>query len=719
VRLDWIDRNLRANLAATVINPWEIRSPSGVRLVSGRESYDAEVYPYLIIAGDAMAENAAALAEWKTKKGLYAKVVTTTEVESGYTGRDFAEKVRTCIKEYFTTYGTQYVCLVGTNVEIPVRKVYDPQYNVMEGDHLVPTDNYYGCLDGDFNADGDGYWGEYPDDNVDWTYDVYVGRIHVSTAAALQEVVDKTLCYEGAGASTETNPYDYQDEVVLAGGWADSSTNLKLMMEYIRDNFMTSSHWSFTELWDETYPGGSGFNATNFKAAMQAGPGLIAHMSHCNTTVLGTNSGGVYNTDLYALGNHPKFSAFLYSVGCYASNTDYENNCAAYFVASPEGGGVGFGCNTRYGWYSRGDPLNHYSQEFIKEYFRQFGANDVYVAGELFAAHKHPLQSYNTQAIYRYIYFELIHTGDPDVWIPTDNVDEMVVTYAVLIPVGAQDYGVKVADSLNAGVEGALVCVWKGDEVYASGRTNAAGEVSFNINPATQGTMYLTVSAHNAKTFEADVTVGTSGITLTSFGGKRTPAGLLLSWTVADARELSYFNLYRRPVTTEAAPVTGGEGMGSAAAAGARGPAAAKLAEDGWTKVNGEGITGRSPYRYLDGEAGSGVYEYKLEAVLRGGPDELGTTRVDGRSPRAFGFAVAPNPATATAKVTISLPGSMGAKVSLYDLAGRKVATVVDRPLAEGENACEVDVSGLAAGVYILRLEVADHVTAKRLAVVH
>jgi hypothetical protein len=44
---------------------------------------------------------------------------------------------------------------------------------------------------------------------------------------------------------------------------------------------------------------------------------------------------------------------------------------------------------------------------------------------------------------------------------------------------------------------------------------------------------------------------------------------------------------------------------------------------------------------------------------------------------------------------------------------------VVDRPLAEGENACEVDVSGLAAGVYILRLEVADHVTAKRLAVVH
>ncbi|HUU56944.1 MAG TPA: C25 family cysteine peptidase, partial [bacterium] len=396
VRLEWIDRNIRESLAATVVNPWEIRSPSGVRLISGREALDADVYPYLIVTNEAMKEKADVLAAWKTKKGLKAAVVTTEDIESGYTGRDTAEKIRNCIKDYYSTYGTQFVCICGTDAVVPVRKVYDPQYNVAEGDYLVPTDNYYGCLDGDFNADGDGYWGEYPDDDVDWDYDVYVGRIHVSSAAALEEVVDKTLCYEGAGTSTEANPYDYQNTAILAGGWADSSTNLKLMMEYIRDNYLTSSHWSFTELWDDTYPGGPGFNSTNFKAAMEQGKGLVAHMSHCNTTVLGTNSGGVYNTDLYALGNHPKFSGVLYSVGCYASNTDYENNCAAYFVASPDGGGVGFACNTRYGWYSRGDPLNHYSQEYIKEYFKQFGGNDVYVAGELLAFHKHALQSYNT-----------------------------------------------------------------------------------------------------------------------------------------------------------------------------------------------------------------------------------------------------------------------------------------------------------------------------------
>jgi hypothetical protein len=57
--------------------------------------------------------------------------------------------------------------------------------------------------------------------------------------------------------------------------------------------------------------------------------------------------------------------------------------------------------------------------------------------------------------------------------------------------------------------------------------------------------------------------------------------------------------------------------------------------------------------------------------------------------------------------------------VSLYDLSGRRVATVIDRVLSEGKNAAAVDVAGMPAGVYILRLETGGHVAAKRLAVVH
>ncbi|MGD8720144.1 MAG: C25 family cysteine peptidase, partial [Candidatus Zixiibacteriota bacterium] len=582
VRLEWMDRQVREALAAQVINPWEVAPATGVRLLDGGDSLDGPPYPYLIITNSAMATAAQELADWKTKKGLNATVVTTEDIESGYTGVDTAEKIRNCIKEYFTQYGTEYVCLIGTNSIIPVRKVYDPQYNVAEGDNLVPTDNYYGCLDGSFNEDGDGYWGEYNDDNVDWVYDVYVGRLHVATEAELVEVIDKTLCYEGTELSTEVNPYDYQDEMILAGGWADSSTNLKLMMEYIRDNYLTSSHWSFTELWDDTYPGGTVFNGTNFTAEMNGGRGLVAHMAHCNTTTLGTNSGGVSSSTLLGLSNHPEFMGFLYSVGCYASNTDHDNNCGAYFVAAPDGAGVGFCCNTRYGWYSRGDPLNHYSQEFFKEYFRQFAVEDVYVAGQLNAFHKHALQSYLSAYIYRYIYFELIHTGDPELWVPNGAIGALTVGFDDQIPVASQTYDVHVADAMNADVEGALVCLWKGEEVYASDLTSSSGDVSFSIEPTTTGYMYLTVSGHNCETFEADVGVGTTGVELTSFEGRRVESGIVLNWTVSEGAGVESYNLYRRPVNALAAPTGGGATANAMAGAfGSNGATAAAPTNDG------------------------------------------------------------------------------------------------------------------------------------------
>ncbi|NIT36894.1 MAG: T9SS type A sorting domain-containing protein, partial [candidate division Zixibacteria bacterium] len=721
VRLNWIDRDIRRSLAASVINPWEISTPGRVNLLDEADGL-ADVFPYLIITNAAMESKAKGLADWKTKKGLNAAVVTTANIESNYAGRDSAEKVRNCIKDYFTSKGTQYVCLIGTHAVIPVRKVYDRRYSTQEGNYLVPTDNYYGCLDGDFNADGDDKWGEYPDDNVDWVYDVYVGRIQVSTESDLAEVIDKTLCYEGAEASSETNPYNYQNLVILGGAFLDEFTNEKYLMEYVRDNYLTSSHWAFTELWDNTYPGGAVFNSASFISHMNQGKGVIAHAAHSNTTVLGTNSGPVTSSNLLNLTNHPKFSGVLYSLGCYPSNTDYDYNCGAYFLKSPEGGGVGFAGNTRYGWYMRGSPANGLSADFLKSYFEQFGKNDVYVTGKTMAFHKHPLQGTVSNSTYRYIYFELMHNGDPDVWMWSGNVGTLNVAYGKEIPTGPQSYKVHVGEASDGDVEGALVCVWKGDEVYASGTTDASGDVSFDVEPTTTGTMYLTVSAHNYKTFEADVAVVGSGIALTSFTGRRTEAGIALSWKVRGAKELAYFNLYRRAMAAAAAPAGGGSGggVGVLPASSAKGDVAAAYGNDGgWAKVNAEPIVGRSPYRYLDAGVAAGVFEYKLEAVLRKGPAELGTTRVGGSVPTAFAFEVAPNPARRTARLSISLPAAAGVKVSLYDLAGRKVATVVDRALKAGENACLLDVSGTAAGVYILRLEAGDRVVAKRVAVVH
>jgi hypothetical protein len=63
-----------------------------------------------------------------------------------------------------------------------------------------------------------------------------------------------------------------------------------------------------------------------------------------------------------------------------------------------------------------------------------------------------------------------------------------------------------------------------------------------------------------------------------------------------------------------------------------------------------------------------------------------------------------PNPFNASATVRYDLPASGWVKLSLYDLSGRLVVTLVDGEKPAGRHAVELDGSGLAAGVYFVRL---------------
>jgi hypothetical protein len=708
-RLDWVDGRLRTELGAMVCNPGELVAAPGIRLVHATESLAADDYPYLIITDSYLVTEAQKLVTWKTKKGLRAKMLDTDYVAANYSGTDTAERIRNCIKDYYQNHATQYVLLMGTFATIPMRKCYDPGFQVQEGDALVPTDNYYGCLDGNFNANGNGYWGEYPGDDPDFGFEVFVGRVQTNLAGTVTEVVDKTLCYEGSRDATETNPYNYQTGVILGGAFLDSSTNERYLMEYVRDNHFTAPGWSFTELWDPTYPGGGVFNAAAFIGAMNAGRGIIAHAAHSNTTLIGTNSGGVNASDLAALTNHPKFSGVLYSLGCYAGNTDTLGNCSASFVNAANGGGVGFCGNTRYGWYSPGSPVNGYSADFLKSYFNQLGVAGVFVSGETCAYHKMALNGTIGDWTHRYISYELYHCGDPDIWFPTAAIGTLAVDYSSAIGIGTQTYNVNV-DSGTAPISAALVCLWKGEEVYATGVTDEGGLVSFNINPTTSGTMYLTVSAHNYKAFEGDVTVGGTGIALAAFGGRRTPEGVALGWRTCGAFDGS-FNLYRRPWGDAAARVT----------AGAQGDSdtAVRPKLEGWTKVNAEPIKGWNPYTYFDAAGVRGGCDYALEAVEDTGATVLGTTSIGGATPAAFGLKVMPNPARDHATLRIGLAEGGDVNVAVFDLTGRKVMTVTERSLAAGEYTATLDVGTMPEGVYVIRLAAGTHAAAVRLAVVH
>ena len=140
------------------------------------------------------------LADYRTSKGIKTTIITVEDIYASYPGVDNSEKIRNFIISAYNNWGIEYVLLGGDadrgnvggesgDLIVPTRLLYCDDY--------IASDLYYACLDGDYNNDGDGKWGE-PNDgpgggDVDMVAEVYVGRAPVDSDAELSNFVRKTL----------------------------------------------------------------------------------------------------------------------------------------------------------------------------------------------------------------------------------------------------------------------------------------------------------------------------------------------------------------------------------------------------------------------------------------------------------------------------------------------------------------------------------------------
>jgi hypothetical protein len=170
------------------------------------------------------------------------------------------------------------------------------------------------------------------------------------------------------------------------------------------------------------------------------------------------------------------------------------------------------------------------------------------------------------------------------------------------------------------------------------------------------------------------------GVPVTSFSAEGARNGIELIWECADMA--AGFNLYR-----------------SVEATGLRSKSDETL--------NAELITGESPYTYLDTTVENGItYSYWLEAIDAGGASEtFGPVSCTAGTfvPSSYAlYQSRPNPARGTAVIAFDLPEDTDVTLTIYDLSGRKITTLVNEKLPAG--AYERPVSGLAPGVYVYRL---------------
>ena len=460
-----------------VINPEDVELRTSQNPQS--RGVDPGDYDYVIITQDSWVSAFQPLADWKTKKGIPANIVTTTWIynSGGYSGSN-VDKIRAFVQDVYTNWGTIYVLLGG---DIDVVPCHYKTFSSVDSDP-VPNDVYYADFD------------------TDWVCEVNVGRAAVtgigSGTGTIGNFINKVLTYEKSPQLT-----DFAKKAGMYGFDLDSDTAAEICKMYIDNTFIPSS-WTMSNVYDSQ----GGNHRTNVIASLNAGQNLMNHADHSGSDFMGTgyvdHGIGLWNSDMDELSNGNKQGIF-YSMGCDPAAYDTSNCIGEHFVQNSNGGGVAFIGNSRYGWYYVGST-NTLSMGYDIEFFQSIFQDNLYKLGAAFSDHKN--DGVDSSAVSKYCYTELTLLGDPELPIWKENPSSLTVTHPTQAPVGSSSFSISVYSGENP-VNQASVCLWKGTDVYLIGLTNSAGQIAFSIAPTSPGTMYVTVTKQDYLPYEGSTTI--------------------------------------------------------------------------------------------------------------------------------------------------------------------------------------------------------------------
>jgi hypothetical protein len=467
-----------------------------------------QYYQYLIVTSPALAQSFRPLADWKTKKGVRACVVSIDTVLANYSGRDNAEKLRTFLIGAYNR-GTVWALLGGDEEVIPVRYAYPTNTS------SIPTypnqqicDLYFSDVDGQWDLDNDGVWGEPQQDSPDIYPDLFVGRIPVSDPAEAEAFVEKLISYEkspGAGATdyltralwvSSDQMRDWeggigQHGLLAAGMPAGFSQDLSSLIE-------SPSGAA------ENPVGPDGITCVNQMDQAWGIIGILAHgkssgfVAKSNLTngnpkswVLAYAGDGDGQGHMTNLGNQGQYG-IMYSIACSQAAIDVDKYpymggepCVAeFYPLASQKGGVAFLGYTRWGWVGVSYLL---FEEFLQDLFDENLGHHLGVAEAL---------SRCAYPGYRDIDYGHNLFGDPEMEVWTQAPGGLSVIHPEEVTLGKQSVVLSVS-SQGAGVGQARVCMTlRGKTVYL-GQTDQSGEVSCNLDLDDVGEMSLVVSKPN------------------------------------------------------------------------------------------------------------------------------------------------------------------------------------------------------------------------------
>lgn len=480
---------------------------------------------YVIVTPSAFATEFQRLANWKTHTGIPALVKTLESVVAEYpAGRDDAERMRMFLKDAKAEWSTHWVLLGGMPPQLPVRLVHTTFYGTLD----FASDLYFADLDGTWDADGDGVFGEgyldaaHPGDNVELHADVFVGRAPVRTAAEAHAFVDKTLRVSFLPIVPPPPQILLAADVLFPQVWtpgspftmdgAETAEELVTILSgtpglVIQKLYENSGGW----------PGAQPLTRASLLAALRGGTDWFADLSFGSPRAISTAIDSVTLSDLDGLTDAPRpTQAWL--LGSMATNVEDPDCVGAHFVRGPTGGAATCVGSTTFTFPT---ALRYYVEEFARQAF----APNLKPVGQANALSIEPFIPFSYyDGVNRMSAMSLALLGDPETRLRLAPAPPIAVDAPASLLVGAPGFDVVVTRD-GAPVAGARACASLGDDALAIATTDDAGHAHLDFTPAHAGTADLVVTAPEGDRYESSpVVAGTLAVDEAGRGAARLEA---------------------------------------------------------------------------------------------------------------------------------------------------------------------------------------------------
>jgi len=168
-----------------------------------------------------------------------------------------------------------------------------------------------------------------------------------------------------------------------------------------------------------------------------------------------------------------------------------------------------------------------------------------------------------------------------------------------------------------------------------------------------------------------------------------------LRWNTLSERDLSSFEITRRVSGTDEVSVAG--------------------------RVNANNSATGATYTFTDENVTNGrSYRYGITLINTDGSREVTALAAEATPQAAVSVPVEfvlkqnyPNPFNPTSRIGFDLTEATSVSLTVFDLNGREIATLVNGPMTAGSHEVEFNAAGLPSGIYIYRLNAGDFSAAR------